>query len=207
MAKLHFKYGVMAASKSAALCIEAHNLRKSGNTYEVLKPIIDKRDSTTEIVSRIKGLREPVLALENLDNYEPKPDTQFILIDEVQFFTTKDIEKLVHIADTTDITIFCWGLDVDSDGQLWPAAAKLFVEANELEHKETVCQMPKCKEMASHHIKFDKDGNIIRRGPQVELGGDGKYKSVCRACFHALYDNPSANLLKYIRSKKLQNIK
>ena len=72
MAKLHFTYGVMAASKSAELCIQAHNLRVSGNSYEVLKPSAENRDSETEVVSRIKGLREPARALPNLDNYEQK---------------------------------------------------------------------------------------------------------------------------------------
>ena len=211
MAKLHFKYGVMAASKSADLCIQAHNLRKSGNNYEVLKPSADTRDSESEIVSRIEGLREPARALPNLDNYTPISNTQFILIDEVQFFFPRDIDKLVHIADTTDITIFTWGLNVDSDGQMFPVAAKLFVEANEIERKETVCQIPGCTEMASHHIKYDKNGNILRGGPQIDVGGDEKYISVCRCCFHNLYDDPKANLFSYmnmmkLRSQQMQNL-
>ena len=207
MAKLHFTYGVMAASKSAELCIQAHNLRVSGNSYEVLKPSAENRDSETEVVSRIKGLREPARALPNLDNYKQKSDTQFILIDEVHFFKPTDVDKLVKIADSTDITIFCWGLNVDSDGKMFDTAAKLFVEANEIERKETVCQMMNCTAMASHHLKFDEKGNIIRHGVQLECGGDEKYVSVCRSCFHKYYDNPSANLLEYIRMKRLQKVK
>ena len=85
MAKLHFFYGVMGAAKSAELCINAYKLRKAGKKYEVLKPAVDTRDSLTEVVSRI-GLREPAMALVNLDSYTPKKDTKFVLIDEVQFF-------------------------------------------------------------------------------------------------------------------------
>ena len=75
MAKLHFTYGVMAASKSADLCIQAYNLRKAGNKYEAIKPEKDNRDSDNEIRPRIKGLHEPSLVLKDFDNYQPKSDT------------------------------------------------------------------------------------------------------------------------------------
>ena len=89
MAKLHFYYGVMSSSKSALLCINAYNLRRTDNKFEVIKPSIDNRDSTSKIVSRI-GLSTDARALPNLDIYKPKRGTQFILVDEVQFFSPKD---------------------------------------------------------------------------------------------------------------------
>ena len=186
MAKLHFYYGVMSSSKSAILGINAYNFSRTDNKWEAIKPAIDNRDSATNIVSRI-GIITKARALPNLDNYKPKHDTQFILVDEVQFFKPRDIEKLVQIADNSNITIFCYGLKVDSNGNLFPAAAKLFAEADELHQMETVCEIPKCTDMASHHIRFDKNGNIIRGGNQVEVGAS-QYKSVCRKHFHDLYD-------------------
>ena len=129
MAKLHFYYGVMSSSKSAILGINAYNFSRTDNKWEAIKPAIDNRDSTTNIVSRI-GIITKARALPNLDNYKPKHDTQFVLVDEVQFFKPRDIEKLVQIADNSNITIFCYGLKVDSNGDLFPAAAKLFAEAD-----------------------------------------------------------------------------
>jgi len=204
MAKMHFKYGVMAASKSSDLCIQAYNLREAGNKYEAIKPVKDNRDSDNEIKPRLKELHEPALILKNFDNYQPKADTQFILIDEVQFFSPKDIYKLSHIADTTDITIFCWGLNIDSDGQIFPTAAALFAEADEIERKETVCQIKGCTKTATHHIKFAPDGSILRGGPQIDVGGAEKYISVCRCCFHNLYYDETSNLYRYMRLKKAQ---
>ena len=39
----------------------------------------------------------------NLSKYQPKEDTKVILIDEVQFFSPKDIDILVDIADSKNI--------------------------------------------------------------------------------------------------------
>jgi len=205
MAKLHFYYGVMSSSKSAMLGINAFNFNRTGNKWEAIKPKTDNRDSDTDIVSRI-GIKTKAKALKNLDKYTPKSDTQFILVDEAQFFSPKDIEKLAQIADTTNITIFCYGLKVDSNGDLFPTSAKLLAEADELHSMETVCEMPRCSAMASHHIRFDSQGNIIRNGNQVEVGAS-QYKSVCRKHFHELYDCPAAKLSAYICERKLQKTK
>lgn len=185
MSKIHFYYGVMSASKSAMLGINAFNFDRTGNKWEAIKPITDDRDSDTDIVSRI-GIKTKAIALENLDNYSPKKGTQFLLIDEVQFFSPKDIDKLVKIADSSKITIFCYGLKVDSNGDLFPTSAKLISVADELHCMETVCEMPRCREMASHHIRFDANGNVVRNGTSVEVGAS-QYKSVCRKHFYKMY--------------------
>lgn len=185
MSKIHFYYGVMSASKSAMLGINAFNFDRTGNKWEAIKPLKDNRDSDTDIVSRI-GVKTHAIALKNLDDYVPKKGTQFLLIDEVQFFSAKDIDKLVQIADSSKITIFCYGLKVDSNGVLFSTAAKLISVADELHCMETVCEIPRCTEMASHHLRFDANGKIIRDGDQVEVGAK-QYKSVCRKHFYKMY--------------------
>ena len=185
MAKIHFYYGVMSASKSAMLGINAFNFTRTKNKWEAIKPVTDNRDSKTDIVSRI-GVKTKAIALANLDNYVPKKGTQFLLIDEVQFFSQRDIEKLVKIADSTKITILCYGLKTDCNGDLFPAAAKLLSVADELHCMETVCEMPRCTEMASHHLRFDLNGNVVRGGPSVQVGAS-QYKSVCRKHFYQMY--------------------
>ena len=77
MAKIHFFYGVMSASKSAMLGINAFNFNRTGNKWEAIKPAKDNRDSQTDIVSRI-GVRTKALALQNLDNYKPDKNIQFL---------------------------------------------------------------------------------------------------------------------------------
>ena len=114
MANLHFHYGVMSSSKSAALIINAYNYTKNGNQVEVIKPAFDNRFSSQKIVSRI-GLEWDAAAMPDLKSYTPKPETKVVLVDEVQFFSPDDINKLVHIADKQGKIVMCYGLMVDSN--------------------------------------------------------------------------------------------
>ncbi|MCQ2562455.1 MAG: thymidine kinase [Alphaproteobacteria bacterium] len=185
MATLHFFYGVMGSSKSALLGINAFNFNHTGNSFEVIKPQTDNRDSTTEIVSRI-GVKTPATALKTLKNYIPKPETQFVLIDEVQFFTPKDIDRLVAIADSRDIRIMCYGLMIDSNEKMFPAAKRLVEVGAKLHRMESVCQIDGCTHLATHHLRFDNNGNVIHRGQQIAIGAD-QYLSTCRKHFNEMY--------------------
>ena len=207
MAKLHFFYGVMGAAKSTELIINAYKLKNSGKQYEVLKPAADNRDSDSEIVSRI-GLREPAKALQNLQSYIPKEDTQFILIDEIQFFSVQDIDILNHIAKDLDKTIFCYGLLIDSNGGKFSASDWLFKVCNEKHRLEAVCEFQDCRKLATHHLRFStKTGNVVRNGNQVEIGDSKEqssdksfYKSVCPCHFNmAYFKQPSFNWYRYIK--------
>ncbi|MBO7053030.1 MAG: thymidine kinase [Alphaproteobacteria bacterium] len=185
MAKIHFYYGVMGSSKSAELGINAFNFDRTGNKWIAIKPTTDDRDSKTDIVSRI-GVKTKAMALKNLDNFKPKRGTQFILVDEVQFFSPADIDKLVYIADHSKITVVCYGLMIDSNQNIFPASKHLVEVGAELHRMDSVCEMDKCTRLATHHIRFDKDKNVIRGGQQVEVGAS-QYMSVCRKHFNMLY--------------------
>ena len=89
---------------------------------------------------------------------------------------------------------------------MFPASAALFAANPESHEYEVVFEMSECDNHASHHLRFDQNGNIIRGGKQVEVG-DSQYLSVCRPCFHKYYDNPSENLLWYLYKKRSQNTK
>lgn len=184
MANLHFHYGVMSSSKSAALIINAYNLRRNGNIVEVLKPAYDKRFGKQKIVSRI-GLECDATALANLQNYKPDPKTQILLVDEVQFFDEKDIDKLVHFADQQNKLVMCYGLMVDSNESIFPASRRLIEVGAKLHRMDSNCQIQGCMKLATHHLRFDSNGRVIRYGDQFALG-DSNYKSVCRMHYNEL---------------------
>jgi thymidine kinase len=186
MAKLHFHYGVMSSSKSAKLIIHAYNFQNTGNTVEVLKPAFDTRFSESTVMSRI-GIETPAMALPNLDNYTPKPDTQIVLVDEVQFFAPSDIDKLVQIADNQGKLVMCYGLMVDSNEKIFPASQRLVEVGAKLHRMESTCQINGCLNIATHHLRFAPDGKVIRAGDQFALG-DSNYKSVCRQHFNQIYN-------------------
>lgn len=186
MADLKFMYGTMGSGKSGRIIDTAYSLRASGKRVEALKPAFDNRDSNTDIVSRSRNTRLPAVVLKNLNGYRPRPDTQFILVDEVQFFSPSDIQALVRIANTTPIVVMCYGLLLDSDQAMFPASAALIQSGAELEEMRTCCQINGCLNHATHHLRFDGAGNVVRRGAQCQVG-DSAYKSVCRQHFYNMY--------------------
>lgn len=185
MANLHFLYGVMSSSKSAALIINAYNLRQNGNPVEIIKPSFDRRFSVQTIVSRI-GLECDAVAMPDLKGYTPRPDTKSILVDEVQFFSPSDIDRLVHIADGANVIVMCYGLMVDSNEHIFPASQRLVEVGAKLHRMESTCQIQGCMKLATHHLRFGADGRVIRAGEQFALG-DSNYKSVCRQHFNQIY--------------------
>ena len=185
MANLHFHYGVMSSSKSAALVINAHNFTQNQNQTEVIKPSFDNRFADDKIVSRI-GLSWDAHSMPNLQNYTPGPDTKLILVDEVQFFSPSDIDKLVKIADEQNKIVMCYGLMVDSNERMFPASQRLIEVGAKLHRMESPCQINGCMKLATHHLRFDADGKVIRAGDQFALG-DSNYKSVCRHHFNQMY--------------------
>lgn len=185
MATLHFHYGAMSSSKSALLVVNAYNYKKNGINIEVIKPAIDTRFGVDRVKSRL-GIETPALAAPTLATYTPQPETQVILVDEVQFFTPSDIDRLVYCADTLDKTVMCYGLIVDSNETMFPASRRLIEVGAEMHLHESNCQINGCMELATHHLRFDADGKVVRAGEQVALG-DSNYKSVCRQHFNQLY--------------------
>ena len=186
MANLHFHYGVMGSSKSAKLIIEAYNFRKNGIAVEVIKPSFDTRFSESQIKSRAGDLCVNAVAIPNLDNYQIKPDTRVLLVDEVQFFTPADIDHMVEIADTQNKLVMCYGLMVDSNEKMFPASQRLVEVGAKLHRLESNCQINGCMHLATHHLRFDSHGRVIRAGEQFALG-DSNYKSVCRTHFNQMY--------------------
>lgn len=185
MANLHFHYGTMGCSKSAQLVINAYNQYKNGNKTEIIKPKIDNRFSEDKVNSRI-GISAPATVLSTLQGWKPALDTKMVLIDEIQFFSPEDVDILVRIADNTPVIIMCYGLMVDSNEHIFPASRRLIEVGAKLHRMESTCQIPGCMHLATHHLRFDSAGNVIREGAQIAVG-DSNYKSVCRQHFNLLY--------------------
>ena len=185
MANLHFHYGTMGSSKSAQLIINAFNFQRNGTPVAVIKPKTDTRFDDTKIVSRL-GISVDATPLESLTHYQVPNGTSVLMVDEVQFFAPSDIDHMVDIADNQNIIVMAYGLMVDSNEHIFPAAQRLIEVGAKLHRMESNCQMPGCMKLATHHLRFDALGNVIRAGDPIALG-DGNYKSVCRRHFNEIY--------------------
>lgn len=180
MAKLTFRYGVMGSSKSLNLLAVAHNYDELNRNILCLKPALDTRQGN--IKSRA-GLEREAISIKPKDNLlnliEQNDKINCILVDEVQFFTSQQIDELGNIVDNYNIPVIAYGLKNDYMGNLFEASKRLLEIADEIEEIKTLCKY--CNHKATHNLLF-LDGKVVDN--YLESGnivcGDSEFVSVCR---------------------------
>lgn len=203
MSKLHFRYGAMGSAKTARLLTTKFNYEERNQTALIAKPSIDTKGGEHTVESRI-GITGECITVEELPKYLDDMCARFkqyicnadptltqaevrlkdllscILVDESQFLTKEQVEFLAMIVDTEEIPVICYGLKTDFQGNLFPGSKRLMELADVIEEEKTVCW---CGKAARFNARINLDGEIIREGPQVEIGGNEKYISLCRKHF------------------------
>lgn len=179
VAKLHFFYSVMAAGKTTHLLQARHNYIQNGFNVVALTSSIDDRFGTGKITSRI-GLEVEVPAVKPTDSIFDFIDdsTEILIIDEIQFFTPNHIEELVRLVDERGIVVMCYGLKVNAYGRLFnETICNLLAKADQIKEIKQICW---CGAKATMILKHDDNGNVIKSGDIIDVGGESKYTSVCR---------------------------
>lgn len=187
MASLHFHYSTMNAGKSTNLLQANYNYFEQGMKTFVLKPAIDTREGEAIIKSRIGLQTECILFTPNenlyallcamMDEYG-KPAC--IFIDEAQFMSESQVIELTDVVDKLQVPVMCYGLRTDFQGKLFPGSSMLFARADKLVEVRTVCW---CGKNAFMVLRLNEDGDVVREGDQVKIGGNDNYVSVCRRHF------------------------
>lgn len=186
--KLYFRYGTMGSAKTAMLLTQAYNFEERGMSYLCFKPVIDTREKKNVIRSRIGIERECSWIYHDTDLYATVSEiatTQkglpsWILIDETQFLTAKQVDQLAHIVDTYGCNIVCYGLRTDFTTTLFEGSRRLFEIADSIEEIKSTCS---CGRKTIVNARLDSQGNILTQGAQVEIGGNERYTAVCRKCW------------------------
>lgn len=180
-AKLWFFYGAMGSSKTADALMKHYNYREKGMRAALLKPKKENRDGERIIKSRI-GLQAKCEFVEDFlapieKGIQPKYDA--IIVDEAQFLSKKQIDMLSDIVDRYDIPVLCYGLRTDFQGNSFEGSRRLLEIADELIETSTVCW---CGRKARFNARIC-NGHIVRKGEQVQMGGNESYVSLCRKHF------------------------
>ncbi|KEO59070.1 thymidine kinase [Thalassospira permensis] len=186
MAKLFFYYSSMNAGKSTTLLQSSFNYQERGMQTLLLTVAFDDRFGVGKIASRI-GLEAPAvlfdgntdlcaLIKEKLD--EGRIDC--VLVDEAQFLTKDQVWQLSDVADKLGVPVLCYGIRTDFQGQLFEGSKWLLAWADKLSELKTICH---CGRKAGMVLRVDENGNTVREGAQVEIGGNDRYVSVCRQHF------------------------
>ncbi len=201
--KLYFRYGTMGSAKTALLLTQAYNFEERGMQYLCMKPIIDNREKDSVIRSRIGIERTckwiyPATDLYNDlkklfdDSLQVK---DWILIDEAQFLSAKQVDQLARIVDDYGVNVICYGLRTDFQTHLFEGSRRLFELADTIDEIKSTCT---CGRKTIVNARIDSHGNIVTDGDQVEIGGNDKYVALCRHCWrNRRIESAQRNALKF----------
>lgn len=192
MSKLIFVYGPMGGGKSLRLLSNAYNLEDNGIQIMTLKPSLDTRDGEGIIRSRAGIERKCVTFDRDADLYKAIKayknvltaqfeTLKWVIIDEAQFLTEYQVNQLSDVVDFLDINVMCFGLKTDFQSKLFEGSKRLLELADHVEEVKSTCECGERK--ASINARFDENGDIVTSGPQVMIGGNDKYKPLCRKCW------------------------
>ncbi len=195
MAKLHFHYSTMNAGKSTLLLQAAYNYAEGGMDTYLLTANFDARAGQGRIGSRI-GLTAPA------DTFGPATDlfakiadrltegpVACVFVDEAQWLTRDQVWQLARAVDDLGVPVMAYGLRVDFRGELFPGSAALLALADEMREVRTICH---CGRKATMVVRKGPDGRALHEGPQVQVGGNETYQSLCRRHWReAMCDRPA----------------
>ena len=183
MAKLYFQYSTMNAGKSTLLLQASHNYHERGMKTYLITAGFDKRVGDGKIGSRI-GIASDADTFDHKENMFQKIESRLrkgpcscVFIDEAQFLSEEQVWELARVVDDLKVPVMCYGLRVDFQGKLFPGSAALLALADEMREIRTICH---CGKKATMVIRQDENGDAIKDGAQIQIGGNETYISLCR---------------------------
>lgn len=189
MGELRLIYGTMAAGKSTMALQLAWQLAKGHHAVSLWT--FGDRSGDSFVTSRI-GVTAPATAV------RPGADlskacaelvgdgVSVLIIDEVQFATTEQIDQLALLVDEHDMDVHCFGLGADFLLEPFAGTSRLFAIA------DFVTELPLaaycwCGRRGRCNARVS-DGVVQRAGGQHLVGdtsGDISYQVLCRRHYHA----------------------
>lgn len=185
MAKVYFFYSTMNAGKSTSLLQSNHNYKENNLNTLLFIPTEIGNVSDGKIISRI-GLDADAIIFDkeykfykNIKNH--KKNISCLFVDEAQFLSRKQVHDLGKVADKLNIPVMCYGIRTDFQGKLFTGSSELLAIADNLKELKTICSM--CDRKATMVVRLDDNGDIILKGEKILVGGNDRYKTLCRKHF------------------------
>jgi len=185
MASLYFKYAAMNSGKSTQLIQAHYNYIERGMNPMAMTAQLDNRYGEGKITARI-GIDLPAHTFSKTTNIfdffqllHDKHPVDALLIDEAQFLSEEQVFQCAKIVDELDIPVLAYGLKTDFLGKLFTGSEALLRLADNLEEIKTICW---CGRKATQTARLS-DGDVVRAGAQIAIGGNDMYTSLCRKHF------------------------
>jgi thymidine kinase len=177
----------MNCGKSTAIMQVAYNYFERGMKALILKPSIDTKGDD-KVVSRL-GLDRKVDYLVNkseniysvIKKHLNQEKIHCLLVDEVQFLKTKQVDELLAVAVTLDVPVICYGLRTDFLMNGFEGSERLLLIAHSIEELKTICT---CGRKATLNGRM-VNGQYVFEGEQVAIDGENQvaYQSLCATCY------------------------
>lgn len=190
MAVLRFSFGTMGSGKSTLALQIHHNLAVRGLRGLLLTKL--DRDGV-QVTSRL-GVSAPAVEVStDLDVFElakSRLPLDFLVCDEVQFYTVDQCDQLARIVDDIGIDVFAFGLITDFRGLLFDGTRRMLEVADERVEMQVEARCW-CGSRATHNARV-VNGVVVYEGETVVVGdtadapserlfGDSvRYELLCR---------------------------
>ena len=197
MAELVFYAGTMDCGKSTLALQTDHNHSSRGRAGIVFTRL--DRAGSSKLSSRL-GLAVPAVEVGDdfdfrryvVDRLSGGTRVDYLICDEVQFYTELQIEQLARLVDELAIDVYAFGILTDFRTRLFPGSSRLVELADRMQilQVEALCW---CGTRAIHNARTI-DGVMITEGDQVMVGdvssSDGSpgtvaYEVLCRRHYRA----------------------
>ncbi|MGA8980685.1 MAG: thymidine kinase [Pedococcus sp.] len=193
MAELVFFSGTMDCGKSTLALQMDHNHQARGRSGL----IYTKMDRAgTDVLSSRLGLSTAALEVgDDLDFWDAVVElatqgvrVDYLICDEVQFYTPLQVEQLARLVDEMGIDVFAFGITADFRTQLFPGSRRMIELADKVQvlQVEALCW---CGRRATHNARV-VDGTMVVEGEQVVVGDTTtgtealvEYEVLCRRHF------------------------
>ncbi len=189
MSKLYFRYGAMNSGKSTHLMQVAFNYEERGMKVIIVKPRVDSKGGE-KLVSRLGVTRNVDLLVSGHDNVfetvhnyvKENEEVNCILVDEVQFMKSEQIDQLFEIAVKLNIPTICYGLRTDFKRNGFEGSTRLLLLAHSIEEMKTICACGKKAIFNGRKV----NNRFVFEGEQIAIDeeNDIQYESLCGECYY-----------------------
>jgi len=168
MAVLRFSYGTMGSGKSTLALQIHHNLAVRGLSGLLLTKL--DRDGV-QVTSRL-GVSAPAIEvggdLDVFDLAASRLPLDFVVCDEVQFYSAEQCDQLARIVDELDVDVFAFGLITDFRGLLFDGTRRMLEVADERVEMQVEARCW-CGSRATHNARV-VNGIVVYEGETVVVG-------------------------------------
>lgn len=187
MARLVYFSGTMNSGKST-LALQTHHNHETRGRIGVLFSRFD-RGGEAVVSSRLGISAAAVEVMPDTDFYLEVSGrlgsgerVDYLVCDEVQFYTAEQVEQLARVVDLLDVDVFAFGITTDFRTRLFPATARLIELADEVV-ASPVPSLCWCGARGTHNARL-VDGDVVTDGEQIMVGdvdaGPVSYEVLCR---------------------------